>query len=382
MSREKPAVLFVDGHTWEAFSALAGVLRMRGFAVRHVTARPGGARLRAQQQLDVPLYGRPRRLVVPGSRPGQAATIPDADLPALVGTDVVDVQAHDDLARAVASAPNPVAALGRRVGSQIDPAVLYDKWVMAETVARFGIPTPRVWDRPTARSFPVVVKARTGFAGTAVRVAEDADQLARAWDDLTSLSGDTPFVQAFHGTGLVKSGGVAREGDLIVSAAYLSHPEPTDPKGPPLLAAVTSHPSIEGLTRRLVEQIGYTGFFNADWVIDDRGNPYLIDLNARAFGSWPALQACGVDFVGAYLHILDMGPRPVPAQVRHGEYHRVLQFPFPCSPSRSALLLRRRQSLEIIEYRRGWLGNRWASVSRAKVELATAQEWARLRMRA
>ncbi len=379
MSSSKPTVLFVDSHTWEAFSALAGALRMRGIGVRRVTSPPTDARAYALAQLDMALYGKARQIVTPGPREGAASAIAAADLPDLVAPNVIDVQAHDDLFSVIEAAPSPLTDPARRVGSGVDPAVLYDKLVLAETATQFGIPSPAVWVQPVARSFPVVVKTRVGFAGTGVRIAHDEVQLAVAWSDLMELSNEPPFLQAFHNAGSINSGGVAKDGDLIVSVAYDSRPAASDPNGPPLMVTAVSHPQVEELTEELVNRLGYTGFFNANWVVGESGTPLLIDFNARAFGSWPTLQACGVDFIGAYLYTLGLGPRPGLESIREGEFEGVLRFPFPAALSLEDVRRERRDALAIIAARRAWLGRRWAAVSRAKVELFAVAERVRLR---
>jgi hypothetical protein len=55
-------------------------------------------------------------------------------------------------------------------------------------------------------------------------------------------------------------------------------------------------------TAQLLGALKYTGAFCLDFVRAADGQPLLIDVNARIFGSWAALQAAGLDLVGAYAY--------------------------------------------------------------------------------
>lgn len=379
-STARPRVMFVDGHTWEAFSAMAGALREHGIDIDHVVSVPTTPRVKFLQKLDIPLYGKPIPLV----HPAETGSAPRIELAALVrhvdSDSVIDIQAHDDLVPILATLDSTLTDTRLRVGPGIDPLVLSDKWVLAQTLKELGFPTPEVWHERSSDRFPVVVKTPIGFAGVGVHIAHDRAELDAAFDEvLRTFPGVEPFCQEFYGGGLIDSAGVAYQGELLVQGGYQAMPDPSDPMGPSLNVAPLCHPEMERLTAQVIKALGFTGFFNIDWVLDDDGNLYLIDFNARIFGSWPALQEAGVDFIGAYLYLLGLGPKPEDKTVIPGGEYGMLRFPFPQSATVAAVKAQRRKSLGIIERRRSFLGNRWARVSRVKVELAAIAERVRLR---
>lgn len=376
----RPSVMFVDGHTWEAFSAMVGALRLNGVDIEHVVAVPDSGRVKFLQQLDVPLYGKPIRLVQPATS-GRPPQIDLAALAELLKSDsIVDVQAHDDLVPVLAQLDSPLTDPAKRVGSGIDPLVLSDKWVLAQTLQKLGVPTPAVWQEQHSDSFPVVVKNPVGFAGVGVYVVHSQAELEAAFAELAVDAPDVqPFCQQYLGAGLLDSCGVADKGELLVQGCYIAKPSPSDPQGPSLLIEPIHHPVLEDLTREVIGKLGFTGFFNLDWVIDDDGNPYLIDFNARIFGSWPAMQEAGVDFIGAYMYLLGLGPRPKESLPISGGNYGLLRFPFPKTQSVEQIKAEKARSLAIIAARRRFLGPRWARVSRVKVELAATAERVRLR---
>lgn len=371
-------VLFVDDATWEAFSALAGALRVRGVGVARATLAANGLRSRALRLLDLPLYGRPRRIGTRDGGPDGGVRVDPAAVRRAMGPRVVDVQAHDDLAKAL-PADSGLGQLANRIRPGLDPSILTDKWELARFAEAVGVPTPPVWREPRSTEFPVVVKARTGFAGEGVRIVHNRSELDAAVGELGGSCSDRVFMQKHVGAGLVMTGGVARDGELIAGAVWEPEPDPADPTGPSLRLSLCDDPEPLRLTRDLVRALGYRGFFNADWVVDDQGTPLLIDFNARVFGSWPALQAGGVDLIGAYLFELGLGPRPPAPAPADGQVEGVLRFPFPSARSMTDVGRHRRDAVEMIKNRRAWLGRRWSGVSRVKVELAYVQAAWRMR---
>jgi len=373
MSKSRPTVLFVDSHTWEAFSAMAGALRANGMGVKHVVARRNRLLSRAVQLLDFPLYSTPIFLVHGPKVKGGSATIDEADLEGLITEDIIDVQAHDDLVPVLMGIGDPLTDPSRHLGPGIDPAVLSDKWVQGQFATDRGIPTPKFWQEPKSEEFPVVMKTRVGFAGTGVRIVKSAEDLPQAWDELSAMSTDPPFLQEFKGQRVVDSAGVAHEGEILVYGAYRTAPAPNDPTGPSLDVETIEAPELEEHTKRFIKELGYSGFFNIDWVLDSSDEPWMIDFNPRIFGSWAALQEAGADFIGAYFYLLGVGAKPQRQQMTTGQTLGLLRFPFPVGTSRADALEHRREALRIIKVRKAFLGSRWAAVSRLKTEAALLQ---------
>lgn len=374
-----PTVLFVDTYPWAAFSALAGALRVRGINVARVTCEPDDRATAIVQNLDRQLYGATRRLFHRDA--GGSFEISAGDLVDLVPEGTIDVQTQDALLPLIAGAPSPLTDPSHRLGPGIDPAILSDKVRLAQVAAELGIPVPRMWTEPTADSFPAVVKSPSGSGGAGVRIVSDQQQLEAAWAELQEAFNERPFMQEFHPANIIMTGGVAAYGEPIVSVAFRAAANPGDLTGPAARVVPVHSHAADDLTAELIAKLGFTGFYNADWAIDADGTPLLIDFNARVFGSWVALAECGVDFIGAYLFQLGLGPRPVQGPVAWGKTAGVLRT-FTTVTSTDELRSLRRESMQIIADRQEWLGNRWARVQRQEVRLAAASARIRIRRQA
>lgn len=376
--RERPLVVFLDSYSWQAFTDLAGGLRQRGIRVARVGSRTRSPRVLLMQTIESWVYGRTRGRVDGGVLLGRPAELSLADLRASVPRDAADVQMQEDLIGfGMADAGGP-ADISRRVRAGVDPRVLVDKWVQGEWAERAGVPTPRTWEEPSSEEYPVVVKTRVGFGGNGVRVVRDCDALAEAWTELTGPDGQSPFLQECL-TPSLHTGGVALDGETLINVAYDGRPAPDDPTGPPYTVFAVRDAQAVQATERFLAEIGYTGFFCFDWVVDDHGTLKLIDFNSRVFGSWPALQELGFDFLSAYAYVLGAGPRPVTSVGRYDESTTTLRYPCPDTSTREAVERWRDETHEIVRRRRSLLGSRWATVIRIRTALGTARALRKLR---
>jgi predicted ATP-grasp superfamily ATP-dependent carboligase len=73
-------------------------------------------------------------------------------------------------------------------------------------------------------------------------------------------------------------------------------------------------------TERFLAEIGYTGFFCFDWVVDDHGTLKLIDFNSRVRLLARPAGGSAFDFLSAYAYVLGA---PAPAGHLGGSVRRV-----------------------------------------------------------
>lgn len=364
-----PTVVFIDHGLWECHAALSGALRQRGVRTIRITRPPGGVGSQVVEALNRMLFDRTIHGLRVDER-GAYQLVPEllADLP----PEIVDYQAPEDLVSNAGQVLGPAAGPAARVGPGIPPEVILDKWELYRFAESLGIPQPRTIDSPHWTEFPVVVKARVGFGGAQVGMAADQAELSALWERISQSSGAAPIVQQrMVETGLM-TGGVADHGRVLVSCSYVGVREPENPSGPAVLVQPAPHPEVDGITAHLIGALGFTGFFNIDWVADDSGAPHLIDFNARNFGSWPALQALGWDFLGAYLNTVGLnagGPASPGETADSGHAEGVLLFPFPGPRSVPAVRRWVARSGKVIRGRAPLLGVQWAWASRAKVSI-------------
>ena len=363
----RPQVLFVEHGTWEAFTALASALRRRRVAVARVTSPPRGRSRALLMRVERLVYGREVLLVQPPTTRGAAASI--TEVAALVGPDVVDVQAVDQLSHRMLGDDPSLVRVIHRAGADRSALLPFEKTAVLEVAARAGIRVPVALE-PGCAQFPAVVKSDVGSGGDRVRVVHDHQQLDEALRELEHLAGSRPTVQQYWGGGEVSVGAVARDGEAIVIVVYATEPAAHDRHGPPAFVTILERPDIIDDARRLLEAIGATGFVALGFVLDDQQRAYLIDYNPRAFGSWPALQAAGADFIGAYLHAIGVGPRPEAATCLPGRREFLLRFPSGAT-TWSHQLTWTRDSVLVVVRRTRMLGWRWAAVSLTKITSGT-----------
>lgn len=376
--RQRPLVVFLDSYSWQAFIDLAGALRHRNVRVARVSSRARSPRILLVQSMESLVFGRTRRMVEGGLLFGSSASLPPEALAAAVPSRVTDVQMQEDLIASAMAVPGGGADISRRVRPGVDPQVLVDKWVQDQWARQAGVPTPQVWAGPSAESFPVVVKIRVGFGGNGVRIVHDQEALVGAWAEFTSPDGVTPFLQECLQPS-VHTGGVALEGEVLVCVAYDGRPAADDPTGPPYTVVALESPEAAAATTLFIGEIGYTGFFCFDWVVDAEGTLRLIDFNSRVFGSWSALQELGFDLISPYLHALGAGPRTEPTVGRYGVAVTTMRYPCPDTSSFEAVQRWRTETLDIIARRKTYLGTRWATVMLMRTALGTLRAKGKVR---
>ena len=373
-----PTVVFIESGSWQAFLDLAGALRTAGVGITRVTIRSATRRTRLVSLVESGVFDRTLRLVEGGRASGTAPDLNGPEVAAALDLERVDIQAQDDLVPALLR--DELVPAYRRLAEGVDPAVVADKAVQAAWASTAGVATPDSWSSPDDVPLPAIVKAPVGSGGQGVRVVTTPDELELAWIDLTDAAGRPPFAQRLLRKS-VSTGGVALDGRVLVGTAYDGHPAADDPTGPPAVVVAVDDEEVMDLTRRVLAEIGYTGLFCIDWVRDEDGAAYLIDLNARVFGSWVALQALGLDLLGAYLHTLGIAPEPQPTRATLGRAEPTLRYPCPTTSTPSAVRSWRRESLAIVRRRRGWLGDRWALAVWVRTEIGTVSALARVARR-
>ena len=291
-------VLLADVTSWETWVHLAGALRRRGVRVVRVTGRDRSRTQRLRVDLERVAFDRTCSVI--GQDDTGQPTVSGV-LPWLPG--VSDVQMVDSIGAAVTASEYWSKHTHLHRSSRVPDAVLYDKVGYSRLAQAAGIPVSHLAPLagPESVSLPpgqLVLKARVGSGGAHVRFIEshtDINEALQAW----RLRPEEVFVQRAVSGRTWTVGGVARHGETLVSASYEARSNPDDPHGPAALIRILPHHDALLLAERFVDAVGYTGPFAIDFI--DDGTPHMIDFNPRFFGSWAALQAHGVDLLGAYL---------------------------------------------------------------------------------
>ena len=223
-------------------------------------------------------------------------------------------------------------ALGTPPRASIEWAT--DKVLLAEFAATAGLQTP-----PTAKivqgdsaaastfGFPVVVKPRQSWIqnpnGTLSRYsAYDAYDAAQVAALLEALPGKEGLVQPNIPGQLCAVAGVSWKGDLVCALHQASI------RIWPLRAGVSSYAEtippnaeLEEAVGRLLQAIGWSGLFQAQFIRNPSGEYYLIDLNPRVYGSLALAGAAGLNLPGIWADLL-LGRQPAVGSYRVGVRYR------------------------------------------------------------
>ncbi|MCU1616860.1 MAG: hypothetical protein JWO98_4400 [Frankiales bacterium] len=369
----RPVVLFVDVEPWEGFLQFAAALRRRGVRVERLTSASRTRVRRFNDLLQRPVFSRVRA-ALPASDPGAAGAALLAAEP-LAGLRAVE--AVEQVAAALAGAPG----LPRRTADAALEPLLYDKLAMNDHLEASGLPVPRSFLAEAAHPLtpPFIVKPRLGSGGAEViRVTDDADAAAAARQALAHPG--TLMAQELLPGEVVHVGGVAKKGTVLQLGCYRAVGSPHSAFGPSAeLLTVADGPTAEHAAA-LVAALGYTGAFCLDYVRDGDGRALIVDVNARVFGSWAALQAAGLDLVGAWLYAWGLSAESPVGELPAGLRLRTLP-PDMALTGHGSLTAALRAQLRGVVQGADVLGPRWVASTVCRLLCAAAVQAVRRPMR-
>jgi hypothetical protein len=313
----RPVILFADLEPWESFLQFAAALRRRGVRVERVTSAERTPVRRLNDLLQRPVFHRTWPVL---GRESGGWTLAHEVLVRLP-SDVRAIEAVD----VVAAALTGRAGVPSRTANPEREELLFDKLAMTEFAATHGVPVPAAGPAESDHDLvtPFIVKPRLGFGGRGVELVRDTDAATRIRRVASTLPGQL-MAQEWAPGELVHVGGVARAGAVLQAACYRAVGSPHAAFGPSAEVVTLDDPETLASAAALLGSIRYTGAFCMDFVRSVEGRPLLIDVNARIFGSWAALQTAGLDLVGAYLQAWGMGDRTPTGALQPGRHLRVL----------------------------------------------------------
>lgn len=180
-----------------------------------------------------------------------------------------------------------------------------DRW---ETLARrLGIPVPATFSAAELRAagskaggvrFPVLIKPKQGGGAWGIEEVPSAEKLhellnqdnwaGKSWDRFfvqEKIAGDTHCVAMLFKRGVLKA-----------KVGYRQLRDYPATGGQATMRISLRHEKAEAYLQRLLEDLRWHGPCQADFIVDGRGVPYLIDINPRLWGSLTQAIASGVDF--------------------------------------------------------------------------------------
>lgn len=212
-----------------------------------------------------------------------------------------------------------------------------DKRGLSDLAARAGLKTPPTEEAATAGDFsghfPAIVKPSASVvvddAGlhhhVQVTLVGDRDELSTV---LEKMPGGRAVVQPYISGRLRTVNGVAWEGRLVCSVHKLSD------RTWPLEAGVFSYGrtvgpdlGLEEACARLMQEIGWSGLFNLQFLETKNEERFLIDINPRAYHSMALAIGAGANLPAVWCDLL-MGRSPRRAQARPGVRFRAEEEEF------------------------------------------------------
>ena len=369
----RPVVVFCDTEPWECFLQFGAALRRRGIRVERLTRTERSATQRLNDALQRPVFSRTTAVF-----DAEGNSLP-ATLQAVLPRTVVAVEAVEDVAAALPLSAAGVLPAVRTSDERLSP-LLFDKFGMTDHARQHGLRVPRTWDAPPGvDALPLMLKPRLGAGGREIELISDPAGYDRASRRAQARPGHYLWQEVAPGE-LLHVGGVAREGALVQAACYRSVGSPHSPLGPSSEVIVVDDPETMAQAEGLMASLGYTGAFCLDYVRDGDGRALLIDVNARVFGSWKALQDAGLDMVGAYLHAIGLTTTAPRGRARVGMTIRVLPHNLLFDGTKPVGPVLRARLTSVLAAS-GDLGARWATAAALRLLAAGLLELGRRRPR-
>jgi predicted ATP-grasp superfamily ATP-dependent carboligase len=183
-----------------------------------------------------------------------------------------------------------------------------DKAELFHLAESLGLPMPNTW-YPESRDdvvriggeadFPLIVKPRVSTGAMGLRRVADAGALAAAWDEVNTRF-PKPIVQDYIPEGGGAFGAsvlVGPQGERLASFVHRRLREYPVSGGASTLRASVRDPQLVEIAFRLLEAVEWFGVAMAEFRYDPRdGQPKLIELNPRFWGSLNLAIQSGVDF--------------------------------------------------------------------------------------
>jgi len=161
-------------------------------------------------------------------------------------------------------------------------------------------------DRALQRfGLPLVIRGTAGTGGGQVRIVKSADSLRAAASELRAVSPDGIFAQRFITGRRCIAAAVCIEGkvsQLITQRVLEAYPHDTSPS---LVNRSFHSDRLTASAEAVFGLLGWTGFVSTDFIEDDQGRFYLLEVNPRIWGSVQVAEVCGVPMFDAFSRLIN-----------------------------------------------------------------------------
>ena len=193
------------------------------------------------------------------------------------------------------------AVCGLHIPSPEQLELFNSKQAVAELARRLDVPVPRDFTQREGESLddfaarlplPCVIKPVCGeklglAAAQRYAIAADREEAARQYARFSALDGRPPIVQEqLTGAGLGCSV-LADRGRIVSAICHRRVREYPVTGGPSTCCVTVRRPELEEYVARLVAETGYHGLAMFEFKEDGQGDPRLLEVNPRIWGTFP-----------------------------------------------------------------------------------------------
>ena len=214
---------------------------------------------------------------------------------------------------------------------------LLSKNAVMRLVAEAGIPVPRTLFPPTEKEldalgstleFPLLVKGEGGESSRTIRIVRNRSELHASYSTIMGqgkVQESRPCLQEFITGPTYSVGGLFQDGRAIrICAGRMAVMEPY--KAGLMVKGVTERPpKLIANALRVFEALRYTGFGDADFVLDPRDGQFkFLEINPEVWANIVLAEHAGVDFHGPYRALAQGETVPADLTFREGvSFYRV-----------------------------------------------------------
>jgi predicted ATP-grasp superfamily ATP-dependent carboligase len=176
---------------------------------------------------------------------------------------------------------------------------------------------------------PVVVKPAFGeqfglSASQRYAIAQTGAQARASWEHFYQLTGQPPIIQEYLSGSGYGCSVLAKDGAVFTHLCHKRLREYPVSGGPSACCVAIDEPRLADYARRLVKATLFTGVAMFEFKADHRGQPHLLEVNPRVWGSYPLTRAANSGFSLCWFQAaVGLSVRP-----RQAEYGRTMHF-FP-----------------------------------------------------
>ena len=227
------------------------------------------------------------------------------------------------------------------VPSYAELMAVHNKGSLARLCREHQIPTPdtihpqsltELEQLAPGLRYPVAIKLVEGNNSTGLSYADDAATLLARYRKLVSFfkleAPYLPLVQRKVDGEMIYTLFLADHGEIVGQLIYRPLRMFPESGGTAFHREAIRHPAAEEASAKFIRALNWHGFIGFDFIVDEVGQPQLIDVNPRPNPAYNTGLAAGIDFTGQFLEML-AGRRPAP-QIAAREGTRSLMFFVEC----------------------------------------------------